>query len=130
MRICSGLTPTVAVWFQTRARTYKNGILARQNAERQGWELFLDAPYAIPRLRQRADLVLRKVERWPDRVWEARLEEHLLLPRGRNVWYHLALAGDKLYVNGELVGGCDITLEMYRSGELKKLLDEAGATAG
>ena len=33
----------------------------------------------------------------------------------------------QLYVNGELVGGCDITLEMYRSGELKKLLQEAGA---
>ena len=33
----------------------------------------------------------------------------------------------QLYVNGELVGGCDITLEMYRSGELKKLLDEAAA---
>jgi monothiol glutaredoxin len=32
-----------------------------------------------------------------------------------------------LYVNGELVGGCDITLEMYRSGELKQLLAEAGA---
>ena len=25
----------------------------------------------------------------------------------------------QLYVNGELVGGCDITLEMYKSGELK-----------
>jgi len=35
----------------------------------------------------------------------------------------------QLYVNGELLGGCDITLEMYRSGELRKLLDEAGATA-
>ena len=33
----------------------------------------------------------------------------------------------QLYVNGELVGGCDITLEMFRSGELKKLLDEASA---
>jgi monothiol glutaredoxin len=33
----------------------------------------------------------------------------------------------QLYVGGELVGGCDITLEMYRSGELKKLLTEAGA---
>jgi monothiol glutaredoxin len=33
----------------------------------------------------------------------------------------------QLYVNGELVGGCDIALEMYRSGELKKLLQEAGA---
>jgi monothiol glutaredoxin len=35
----------------------------------------------------------------------------------------------QLYVNGELVGGCDIALEMYRSGELKKLLGEVGATA-
>jgi monothiol glutaredoxin len=34
----------------------------------------------------------------------------------------------QLYVNGELLGGCDITLEMFRSGELKKALDEAGAT--
>ncbi len=33
----------------------------------------------------------------------------------------------QLYVKGELVGGCDITLEMYKSGELKKLLAEAGA---
>src|SRR6516225_11832080 len=33
----------------------------------------------------------------------------------------------QLYVNGELVGGCDITLEMYRSGELKKVLEGAGA---
>jgi len=33
----------------------------------------------------------------------------------------------QLYVNGELLGGCDIALEMYRSGELKKLLSEAGA---
>jgi monothiol glutaredoxin len=38
----------------------------------------------------------------------------------------------QLYVRGELVGGCDIALEMYRSGELRKLLDEVGAlgTAG
>jgi monothiol glutaredoxin len=33
----------------------------------------------------------------------------------------------QLYVKGELVGGCDIALEMYKSGELKKLLAEAGA---
>jgi len=33
----------------------------------------------------------------------------------------------QLYVNGELVGGCDIALEMYKSGELKKLLAEVGA---
>ncbi len=35
----------------------------------------------------------------------------------------------QLYVNGELVGGCDIALEMYHSGELRKLLAEAGAVA-
>ena len=33
----------------------------------------------------------------------------------------------QLYVKGELIGGCDITLEMYRSGELKQLLQSAGA---
>jgi monothiol glutaredoxin len=33
----------------------------------------------------------------------------------------------QLYVKGELVGGCDIALEMFKSGELKKLLAEAGA---
>ena len=33
----------------------------------------------------------------------------------------------QLYVKGELVGGCDIAMEMYRTGELKKLLAEAGA---
>jgi len=36
----------------------------------------------------------------------------------------------QLYVNGELVGGCDIALEMYRSGELKQLLQDVGATRG
>ncbi|MBM2854542.1 MAG: grxD [Steroidobacteraceae bacterium] len=33
----------------------------------------------------------------------------------------------QLYVKGELVGGCDIVVEMYRSGELQSLLQEAGA---
>jgi monothiol glutaredoxin len=33
----------------------------------------------------------------------------------------------QLYINGELVGGCDIALEMYRNGELKQLLETAGA---
>ena len=31
----------------------------------------------------------------------------------------------QLYINGELVGGCDITLELYDSGELKKMIDAA-----
>jgi monothiol glutaredoxin len=33
----------------------------------------------------------------------------------------------QLYVKGELVGGCDIVVEMYKSGELKTLLQDAGA---
>jgi monothiol glutaredoxin len=31
----------------------------------------------------------------------------------------------QLYVKGELVGGCDITLDLHQSGELKKMLEEA-----
>lgn len=31
----------------------------------------------------------------------------------------------QLYVKGELVGGCDITLDLYQSGELQKMLQEA-----
>jgi monothiol glutaredoxin len=31
----------------------------------------------------------------------------------------------QLFVNGELVGGCDIITEMYQSGELQPLLEEA-----
>ncbi len=34
----------------------------------------------------------------------------------------------QLYVDGELVGGCDIVIEMYHSGELKELL-EAGKSS-
>jgi glutaredoxin-related protein len=30
-------------------------------------------------------------------------------------------------VKGELIGGCDIALEMLRSGELQKLVAAAGA---
>ena len=32
----------------------------------------------------------------------------------------------QLYVGGELVGGCDIIVQMFESGELKKTLDAAG----
>jgi monothiol glutaredoxin len=31
----------------------------------------------------------------------------------------------QLYVGGELVGGCDIVVQMFESGELKKTLDAA-----
>jgi monothiol glutaredoxin len=36
----------------------------------------------------------------------------------------------QLYVNGELIGGCDITLELYESGELAKMIAEAGPAQG
>lgn len=32
----------------------------------------------------------------------------------------------QLYINGELIGGCDITLELAASGELQRMVDEAG----
>ncbi|MHB8424730.1 MAG: Grx4 family monothiol glutaredoxin [Gammaproteobacteria bacterium] len=32
----------------------------------------------------------------------------------------------QLFVKGELVGGCDITVEMFESGELGKLFEEKG----
>tara|TARA_B100000579_G_scaffold266111_1_gene219469 strand:+ start:153 stop:518 length:366 start_codon:yes stop_codon:yes gene_type:complete len=31
----------------------------------------------------------------------------------------------QLYINGEFVGGCDITLELHEKGELKKMIEEA-----
>ena len=30
----------------------------------------------------------------------------------------------QLYIKGELIGGCDITLELYESGELAKIIGE------
>lgn len=35
----------------------------------------------------------------------------------------------QLYINGELVGGCDITLELHQKGELQKMVQEAAAAA-
>ena len=35
----------------------------------------------------------------------------------------------QVFVNGELIGGCDIVLEMYQNGELKSVLDQAATTA-
>ena len=31
----------------------------------------------------------------------------------------------QLYINGELVGGCDITLDLHEKGELQKMVTEA-----
>ena len=31
----------------------------------------------------------------------------------------------QLYIKGELIGGCDITLDLHQSGELQKMIDDA-----
>lgn len=31
----------------------------------------------------------------------------------------------QLYIKGQLIGGCDIMLELYQQGELKRLVEEA-----
>lgn len=31
----------------------------------------------------------------------------------------------QVYINGELIGGCDITLDLYQKGELQKMVKEA-----
>jgi len=31
----------------------------------------------------------------------------------------------QLYINGELVGGCDIVVELFQNGELQKMIDNA-----
>ena len=33
----------------------------------------------------------------------------------------------QLFINGELIGGCDITLELHESGELQRIVAEAFA---
>lgn len=35
----------------------------------------------------------------------------------------------QLYINGELVGGCDITVELYQKGELQKMAQAAADNA-
>ena len=36
----------------------------------------------------------------------------------------------QIYVGGELIGGCDITLEMFESGELQTAVKQARVDAG
>lgn len=35
----------------------------------------------------------------------------------------------QLWINGELVGGCDIIVEMYQNGELEPMIKDAAAKA-
>jgi monothiol glutaredoxin len=36
----------------------------------------------------------------------------------------------QLYINGELVGGCDIALELYQRGELQRIVEATTPAAG
>ena len=50
----------------------------------------------------------------------------------RCVWRFFLTASDwktypQLFINGEFVGGCDVVTELFESGELKKMLEKAGA---
>jgi monothiol glutaredoxin len=50
--------------------------------------------------------------------------------KDEDLWNHLdELSGwptfPQVFVNGKLVGGCDIVTEMHESGELKQLLEKA-----
>jgi monothiol glutaredoxin len=33
-----------------------------------------------------------------------------------------------LYIDGEFIGGCDICIDMYQSGELQELIEKAQAS--
>jgi monothiol glutaredoxin len=33
----------------------------------------------------------------------------------------------QIYIDGELVGGCDITLELHANGQLKQMMEQAAA---
>ena len=35
----------------------------------------------------------------------------------------------QIYIDGELVGGCDITLELHANGQLKPMMEQAAAKA-
>ncbi len=50
----------------------------------------------------------------------------------QEIFQHLPRYADwptfpQIYIGGELVGGCDITLELHASGDLKKMMNEAAA---
>ena len=61
-------------------------------------------------------------------LWrEVRLRRHPAEPRNSRQPAHLCQLADlpQLWVNGELVGGSDIILEMFEKGELQTLIKSA-----
>lgn len=59
--------------------------------------------------------------RSPSRLYGASRSPALELSRAP------ALSPLQVYVGGEFIGGCDTTIEMYKSGELREMLKDAGA---
>ncbi|MBK1648442.1 Grx4 family monothiol glutaredoxin [Rhabdochromatium marinum] len=59
---------------------------------------------------------------------------HVNVLQDPEIFEHLPRYADwptfpQIYVDGELIGGCDITLELHASGELKTMLEAAVAKA-
>jgi len=57
---------------------------------------------------------------------------HVNVLADRDVFENLPRYADwptfpQVYIDGDLVGGCDITLELQASGELKKMMEDAVA---
>ncbi len=55
---------------------------------------------------------------------------HVNVLEDPEIFQHLPRYADwptfpQIYIKGELIGGCDITLELYKSGELQKLMEDA-----
>ncbi len=57
---------------------------------------------------------------------------HVNVLQDREIYENLPHYADwptfpQIYVGGELIGGCDITLELHAGGELKTMLEQATA---
>jgi len=60
---------------------------------------------------------------------------HVNVLQDPEVYEHLPHYADwptfpQIYVDGELIGGCDITLELHAGGALKTMLEKATASKG
>lgn len=48
-----------------------------------------------------------------------------IMPRRYSSWPTIP----QCYVEGEFIGGCDIMIELYQSGELQEMIEKAAAEA-
>ena len=82
-------------------------------------ELFADAPHhGAPLMHAHFPRAYLDLNREPYELDPALITDNL--PRFAN-WPTFP----QVYVNGELIGGCDITLELFQKGELKPMLEGA-----